>query len=273
MLWPKFDQIYKNTSEQIFKVNIKNTKLMVNGIHSVTHKLGEFLSMLNLITKQTTATPMILAKVKQIQTLYNQFFYELTENYKFNSNYEREEIVTIFFINNLYHLLVKLNDFDIIINEKDSESFSNILNNKRETYLNILIKKYFEDMNRILQIVISKNDEIGKGKSPEINGVPNEVSFIPTEVSKISKSELKGISQHFTGKYRDIMNSVKKEINNSIKDNENAKLTYTKFLQELLNRYASFIDLIRFSKNEDLLTSMVSVQKLMIEINNIMKGI
>ncbi|MCQ2816865.1 MAG: hypothetical protein MJ252_06335 [archaeon] len=272
MLWPKFDQIYKATSEQIFKVNIKNTKLLVNGIHAVTHKLGEFLSMLNLITKQTTATPMILAKVKQIQTLFNQFFYELTENYKFSSNNEREEIVTIFFINNLYHLLVKLNDFDIIINEKDSESFSNILNNKRETYLSILIKKYFEEMSRVLQICISKTEDTSKDKKENM-GVPNEVNFIQAEVNKIGKNELKNISQHFTGKYREIMNAAKKEINNSIKDNENAKLTYTKFLQELLNRYASFIDLIRFSKNEDLLTSMVSVQKLMIEINNIMRGL
>ena len=40
LLWPKFDQIYKLTSEQIFKVNLKNTKLFTNGIHSVYHKLG-----------------------------------------------------------------------------------------------------------------------------------------------------------------------------------------------------------------------------------------
>ena len=68
------------------------------------------------------------------------------------------------------------------------------------------------------------------------------------------------------------MNSVKKGIYNSITDNENAKITYTKFLNELLTKYAAFIDLLRYSKNEDLLMNIVSVQKLMIEINNIMKG-
>ena len=43
-------------------------------------------------------------------------------------------------------------------------------------------------------------------------------------------------------------------------------------MNELLTKYAAFIDLLRYSKNEDLLMNIVSVQKLMIEINNIMKG-
>ena len=57
--------------------------------------------MINLISKQTTNTPMIFAKLKEIQTLFNKFFYELTESIKFNNNNEREEMITIFFINNL----------------------------------------------------------------------------------------------------------------------------------------------------------------------------
>ena len=267
LLWPKFDQIYKATSEQIFKVNLKNTKLFTNGIHSVTHKLGEFLSMINLISKQTTNTPMIFAKLKEIQTLFNQFFYELTESIKFNHNNEREEMITIFFINNVYYLLIKLNDFDAMKEENDSQSFDKVLNNKRETYLNILIKKHFDEINKIIQRCISKNESNKTNQTVGQNGV----IFLDSEIAKLTKNELKKIAQNFNSKYRDILNVVKKDIYSSIKDPENAKLTYTKFLSELLTRYASFIDLVRLSKNDDLLMSIVSVQKLMIEINNITK--
>ena len=38
--------------------------------------------MINLINKQTTNTPMIFAKLKEIQILFNKFFYELTESIK-----------------------------------------------------------------------------------------------------------------------------------------------------------------------------------------------
>jgi hypothetical protein len=59
----------------------------------------------------------------------------------------------------------------------------------------------------------------------------------------------------------------------NIKDQENAKTTYNKFLQELLGRYSTFLDLIRYSHNEDILTNVIGLQKLMIEITNIMKAL
>ena len=223
--------------------------------------------MINLISKQTTNTPMIFAKLKEIQNLFNQFFYELTENMKFNNNNEREEMVTILFINNVYYLLVKLNDFEAMKEENDSQSFDKVLNNKRETYLNILIKKHFDEINKIIQRCISKNESNKEKQTIGQNGV----IFLDSEISKLSKNELKKIANNFNSKYRDILNVVKKEIYSSIKDPENAKLTFTKFLNELLIKYASFIDLISLSKNNDLLMTIVSVQKLMIEISNITK--
>ena len=51
---------------------------------------------------------MIFAKLQEIQTLFNKFFYELTESIKFNNNNESEVLITIFFVNNLYYLLIKL---------------------------------------------------------------------------------------------------------------------------------------------------------------------
>ena len=266
LLWVKFDQIFKSINEQIFNSSNKNPKLLNNGIHSVTHKVGELLSIINLISKNTTNTPMILVKIKEIQSSFNKFFSTLAETMKYNNNNDREELITIFFINNLYYLLVKLSDFEAIKDEKDTESFDKVLNNKREMYLNLLINKYFEEMNKLLQRCVSKNDKA-------LNAQPqNEITFINEEVNKLNKNDLKNIAQYFNSKYRDILNSIKKNIYNNITDNENAKITYTKFLNELLNKYAAFIDLIRYSKNEDLLMNIVSVQKLMIEINNIMKG-
>ena len=266
LLWVKFDQIFKSINEQIFKSSNKNPKLLNNGIHSVTHKVGELLSMINLISKNTTNTPMILVKIKEIQKQFNEFFSTLAETMKYNNNNDREELITIFFINNLYYLLVKLSDFEAIKDEKDTESFDKVLNNKREMYLNLLIIKYFEEMNKLLQRCVSKNDK-ASNIAPQ-----NEITFIDEEVNKLNKNDLKNIAHYFNSKYRDILNSVKKNIYNNITDNENAKITYTKFLNELLNKYAAFIDLLRYSKNEDLLMNIVSVQKLMIEINNIMKG-
>ena len=267
LLWVKFDQIFKSINDQIFKTTNKNPKLLNNGIHSVTHKVGELLSMINLISNNATDTPMILVKIKDIQKQFNQFFSTLAEPMKYNNNNDREELVTKFFINNLYYLLVKLSDFDAIKEEKDNESFDKVLNDKREMYLNLLINKYFEEMNKILQKCVSKNDKNA------INQAQNETVFIDEEVKKLSKNDLKNVAQYFNSKYRDILNNVKKSIYSSITDNENAKITYTKFLNELLTKYAAFIDLLRYSKNEDLLMNIVSVQKLMIEINNIMKGI
>ena len=266
LLWVKFDQIFKSINEQIFKSNNKNPRLLNNGIYTVTHKVGELLSMINLISKNTTNTPMILVKIKEIQIEFNKFFSTLAETMKYNNNNDREELITIFFINNLYYLLVKLNDFEEIKDEKDTESFDKVLNNKREMYLNLLINKYFEEMNKLLQKCISKNDK-SSNVQPQ-----NEINFIDEEVNKLNKNDLKNIAQYFNSKYRDILNSVKKNIYNNITDNENAKITYTKFLNELLNKYAAFTDLLRYSKNEDILMNIVSVQKLMIEINNIMKG-
>lgn len=267
-LWVKFGQMFETISEQIFKVNTRNTRSYANGIHAVTHKLGEFLSILNLITKQTTCTPMIATKVRPLEKRLSSFYYELTDTIKFNSNSEREEIGTVFFINNLYYLLVKLNDFDVIKEQDDSDSFDKVLNNKRESYFAILIRKYFEEMNKVLMNCLPKGD--ANAQSSTLQG---EVTFVQSEVNKLNKNELKNIAQHFNNKYRDILNVVKKDVMANIKDPENAKMTYTKFLQELLTKYSNFIDLLRFSKNEDLITPIISLQKLMIEVNNIIRGL
>jgi vacuolar protein sorting-associated protein 52 len=239
VLWPKFDAIFKNYIDCIFKVNFKNTKLLINGIHTVTYKLGEFLSMLNLICKHTTTTPMLLSRIKLIQKHFNQFFYEITENYKFNTNYEREEIVTVFFINNLYYLLTKLHDFEAITASEDPDSFDKTFNNKMENYSNIIFKKHFEELNKILGLCMAKSDnpETVRDTTRDINKSifdPNEVNFNKNEIDKITKNEFKLVGSHFNSKYKDIFDNVKKDVYESIKDKENAKLIHKKFLNDIV---------------------------------------
>jgi hypothetical protein len=231
--------IFKTYIDSIFKVNVKNTKLLINGIHTVTYKLGEFLGMLNLICKYTSTTPMLLLRIKLIQKHFNQFFYEISENYRFNNNYEREEMITVFFINNLYYLLTKLSDFEAIIYSEDTDSFDKTFNNKMESFTNILIKKYFEDIHRILQNCMIKNEvlETGRDTTREINKSildPNELNLNKNEIDRLTKNELKSVASNFNAKYRDIFENVKKDVGESIKDKENSKMILKKFLDEIV---------------------------------------
>jgi hypothetical protein len=219
---------------------MKNTKLLINGIHTVTYKLGEFLGMLNLIWKHSTSTEMLAMRIKVIQKSFNKFFYEISENNRFNNITEREEMVDIFFINNLYYLLTKLSDFQAIIFSEDSDAFDKTFNNKIESYMNILIKKYFKDIHRIISVCIVKNEQVENNNANTTRDInksifdPNEMNFNKIEVEKLTKNELKLMSTNFTNKYRDLFDSAKKDIYESIKDKENAKLIFKKFLDEVI---------------------------------------
>ena len=260
LLWVKFDQIFKSTVDQIFKSANRSTKILNNGIHPVTNKVGELLSMINLISQRGQNTPMIIVKVREIQLQFNQFFSTIVENMKFSSNNEREEAIALFFINNLYYLLVKLNDFDTLKEENDVDSFDKVLNNKREMYLNLLMNRQFEDMNKILKKCVNKGEK-------------GDVVFVKEAIADLTKSDLKSALNYFSSKYRSILTSVKKLINSNIFNQENAKITYTNFLNLLLSKYATFVDLVNETKNNDLLDNAVKVQNLMIEIDNITKSL
>ena len=115
-------------------------------------------------------------------------------------------------------------------------------------------------MNKILLKCVAKNNNLND-------------NFNENEIKKLTKNELKNVSQHFNNKFRDIFNNVKKDVFFQIKENENAKSCFFKFLDEILNKYANFIDILRITKNEDLISTIVGVQKLMIEISNLKKTI
>jgi hypothetical protein len=205
----KLGEIFNLYITNIFKVNLKNTKLLINGIHTVTYKLGEFLGMLNLLLRHSTSTDMLTIRIKIIQKSFNKFSYEICENMNLNNTSKRDEIVDIFFINNLYYLLTKLRDFQFIFLE-DSESFDKTFNNKIESYVNILIKKYLKDIHKIISISIIKTEEVESSNvntTRDINKSifdPNEINFNIAEVEKLTKNELKLVSANFTNKYRDL---------------------------------------------------------------------
>jgi len=242
ILWPKFDLIFKTYIDSIFKVNIKNQKLLINGIHTVTYKLGEFLSMLNLIYKHTQKKEMLVMRINIIQKQYNQFFYDLGENYRFSNHSEREEIVTVFFINNLKYLLTQLNDFiNSEDNFKEAESFKKTYNLKTESYINLLIRKKFEDLYRVHQACVIKPEllESSRDLNKEINrGIFEscDTFFNKNELSKLNKNELKQISLNFNQKYREIFEQVKKEIFENIKEKNNSIQLFIDFLREISNK-------------------------------------
>jgi len=181
-------------------------------------------------------------RVMRIQKKYNEFFYELSENYRFSNNAEREEIVTVFFINNLKYLLTQLNDF---INSEDNfqeaESFKKTYNMKTENYINLLIKKKFEELYRLHQACVIKPDllESCRDGSKDINKSifeSYETFFNKNELNKLNKNELKQISLSFNQRYRDVFEQVKKDIYDSIKDKNNAVQLYVDFLREISNK-------------------------------------
>ena len=98
-LWPKFDEVFKKHTDFFFKANMRNIKFASDGIHVVTLKLGEFLSLITQLCKSTTQSTMPLSRIKQIQKQFNQFYSEIIEGGRM-SILEREEQVSVFFINN-----------------------------------------------------------------------------------------------------------------------------------------------------------------------------
>lgn len=185
---------------------------------------------------------MLVMRITIIQKLFNQFFYDLSENYRFSNNAEREETVTVFFINNLKYLLAQLNDF---INSEDdfndADSFKKTYNMKTENYINLLIKKKFDDLYRVHQQCVIKPDllESCRDNNKDINKSileSYETYFNKHELCKLSKNELKQISLSFNQRYREVFEQVKKEIFSAIIDKNNAVQLYVDFLREISNK-------------------------------------
>lgn len=295
-LWPKFDEVFKKYADNFFKNSFKTTKYVnsSNGLHIATLKLGEFLSLITLVCIHTTQSPMLLSRIKQIQKQFNQFYHDVLDNsnyvlYPSNTSFfggskssiiYKEEVLCIFLINNLYYLLRKIEKFDLLISSTDSDSFNKTFHNKTESFINILFKKYFEDINRITAACTVVNSNILDSKSSNIadyntyNTYTNQYNRI--EMEKLDKNELSTITNNFAKKHKELIDNSKKDIYDSIKDADNAKAIYKKYLQEMVaTKYFNFLEILKQSKNEDILNNnnTVSYQKFMIEINNIVKSI
>lgn len=279
-LWPKFDEIFKKYTDYFFKQNSKNSKSLVNGIHVVTTKLGEFLSLITIICKKTTQSPMLMSRIKQIQKQFNQFYSEVAENNKLNS-LEREEHICLFFINNLYYLLKKLDGFDEILVVEDPESFNKTFSNRVESYLSLLFRKYFEDINKITLLCLIKNDnEFSKKNSNNNVNTSNynndnfNNEYNKQSLEKLNSKDLKVIAINFNSKHKDLIELAKKDIYDNIKGRENAINIFKKFVQEVIVfKYFHFLEILKQSGNEELTSLTITYQKFMIEINNLLKSI
>lgn len=261
-LWPKFDQLFAKYTDYFFKQNPKNSKMINNGLHVVTNKLGEFMSLINCLCKHTTQSPMLNSRIKQIQKQFNQFYSEASDNSKL-LGLEREEINCVFFINNLYYILKRLEGFDDVYSSNDPESFNKVFQNKTESYCSILFKKYFDEIEKILNtcLLMEKKELTGE-----------DYTYNKLEIEKLNKKNLKIITVNFNNKYKELLEFSKKSVNDNIKNRENSKEIFKKFLQEVVVlKYFHFLEILRISENEDLIT--VSYQKFIIEINNIVKSL
>lgn len=269
-LWPKFDEVFKKHTDFFFKANLRSIKFASNGIHVVTLKLGEFLSLITQLCKSTTQSTMPLSRIKQIQKQFNQFYSEIVEGGRMTI-LEREEAVSVFFINNLFFLLNKLEGFDEILNSQDPEGFNKTFNNKIESYISILFKKYFEDINRITSACLAKSEQQSQEYT---SNNPSANEYEKAELDKLSKNELKIAAANFNAKYKDLVEAARKDVFEAIKQRDNARIIFKKFLHEILViKYFHFLEILKQSNNDDLLILSVSYQKFMIDINNIAKNL
>ena len=268
-LWLKFDEVFKKYIDFFFKQNIKSMKYVSNGIHIITYKLGEFLHLVTLIYKHSTQSPMLLSRLKQIHKTFNQFYSEIIETNKMTA-LEREEATSAFFINNLFYLLRKLEGFQEFFESNDPEAFNKTFDDKLECFINLLFKKYFDELNKVISNCLSKS-ELTDITDYSTNNL-NNYNYLLPEISKLKKTDLKYIALSFNSKYKDFLELIKKDIFELIKDKENARSIYKKFLSDILSiKYYHFTEILKKSGNEEILGTIISHHKLMLEITNILK--
>lgn len=271
-LWIRFDEIFNKYNENIFKNSYKQLKYINHdGIHVSTYKISEILYMICILAKHLPSqTPMLQLRIKQVQKNLNSFLSEVVDLNKALNGFEREEKISIFFINNLYYILERISksEYDSFLSystTNDYESFDNTYNDKVEVYMNIVFKKYFEDISKIVNFCLVKSEnnvnDNNKNKS-------TETVFESKEISKLNKKDLSIICTNFNSKYKDLIDKIKNEVFIVISSKPNAGSVFKRLIQEILIiKYYHFLEILKVSRNEDLISTTVSYSRFMIEMN------
>lgn len=181
-----------------------------------------------------------------VQIQFNKFCNDISENNKYFNNIEKEELVLVFFINNVYYILTKLTDFDILSSNDDQhDSFDKFCHAKIDSYVNLLFRKYLDEFSKVIQAVYVKNEGFAVDNDTTMRINNNRINFENLEASviidrgnldKVNKQELKTVAINFNNKYKEVIEKARKDISLSIKDTDNARLIIKKFLMELVNK-------------------------------------
>ncbi len=216
---------------------MKNIKLLNTGLHPITvrylfqlNRYVEFLGMIRLVCREGTPPMMLQIRIKNINAEFIKYCSLLTQA-KLSGKKEEE---CIFFINNFYYIITKLMNFETIISQDDPYSFAKKFNNEVETYLLILFNDYFPSMTKLINKCVTSN-ELNASTMREKSAIDqNEVNYNKSIIDSTNKSVFSSVANEFNTTFRNKLTDIKKHIFSVFVNEENAKLIYKKFLEELI---------------------------------------
>lgn len=225
---------------------------------------------------QSIKTPMLISRLKQMQKKFNQFYFEISDKYRQGSRIDKEEAVTIFFINNLFYLITKLDNFEELTESEDADGFEKTFHNKVENYLNVLFVKYFEDMSKIIRLCslrvdaeMSVRNTTRNANNSVFDSADAQINL--EEVQKLPLEYLEKVYDLFNGEYKARIRDIYKDISKSIKNSDNAKMIFRQFLKECAIRYYTFDDILKAAKSSKGGNVFGNKQQIMMEIVNFEK--
>jgi len=268
-LWTKFEMIFNNHISSFSKVNVKNIKLINTGLHPITVRFVEFLGMIKLLCKDTIPL-MLQLRIKNINQEFIKYCSLLTQAKLSN----KKEEDSVFFINNLYYIITKLHNFESITSQEDPQSYTKIFNNKIETYIYILFNDYFGSMTNLINKCVANLEIMNVSvRDPNKSMMdPNELTINKGVIDSLNKQVFVTTANDFNTNFRNKLNEIKKSIFNVIINDDNSKFIYRKFLEELILKYSNFMEILRAANCDEIINSIISAHKLMIEINTLIKN-
>ena len=191
----------------------------------------EFLGMVRMVCRDTTPPMMLQIRLKNINAEFIKYCSLLTQA-KLSGKKEEE---CIFFINNFYYIITKLMNFELIISQDDPYSFAKKFNNEVETYILILFNDHFSSMTKLVNKCISNNElNVSTMRDKSLIVDQNETNFNKNIIDSTNKQVFTTIANEFNTTFRAKLVDLKKVIYVVIVNDENAKLIYKKFLEELI---------------------------------------
>jgi hypothetical protein len=163
-------------------------------------------------------------------------------------------------------------NFESIISQDDPYSFAKKFNNDVETYLLILFNDHFPTMTKLINKCVANNELNTSTMRDKSVMDQNEVNYNKSVIDSTSKQVFSSVANEFNTIFRAKLSDIKKFIFSVIVNEDSARLIYRKFLEELIMKYSEFTQILRAAGHDDVVNSVISSNKLMIEINTLIKN-